>query len=520
MSDLELFFLVIVCLLIFWPILPHLLCGWAILYGLKLAFDELYPFVLSALSSLISDLWQGFQNLLLTLQGFVSEIFGFVLNILFFIGEVLAILILLAFICQILIYLLITRKENARLILQKPVSEAKAQRQRHSRPWNRWGKSDADDTTDRAIKVMLERYTTEQNSNSPRLDAPAAASSGHWCRVPTGLKQIDEKKAATPINHLLSNYSETDTSSTSCIEIAPTETVLDQTASNSKKQTCCDKESFSKTFSFEIAIEKSKQLNFTQQGNFCFLESKFPKLYEYAVKAEKKYYEGLHESQELDYCVLNIGKFTERLIRIILNTNDLESEFQENCRDSRDKPTLFNRINFLFNKGFPSQLVDILHKNRIGRNPATHDGKDKIITPVDCESYLRNIYVLSKWLVEKDNNFHEEVKENETANPHKFAEDIIPIIDLEELKVFPEDYLHKKVKITGMAVDWSWNQSLDLKRSFIQNEAGTYVVVLFEKKLARIAIGQKDEMQTFTCLIQEIDSIRVLAVSNSKGTFN
>jgi len=155
-------------------------------------------------------------------------------------------------------------------------------------------------------------------------------------------------------------------------------------------------------YDIEKALKESKLIDFRQHRNFDFLKKLDKRLFYYASEAERKFIDGLINSNEFDYCRINIGKFTERFVSIVIKSSNLNQECKEFCNGLGQDKSLFCRIKFLSKTDIPSQITTILHKNRIARNPSTHDNEGSHFSTTNCLTLLQNIFFLSSWLA---NNF-------------------------------------------------------------------------------------------------------------------
>jgi tetratricopeptide (TPR) repeat protein len=213
-------------------------------------------------------------------------------------------------------------------------------------------------------------------------------------------------------------------------------------------------------FCFEDAFKQAQSIDFCNGSNFEFLKVRFTGLYDYATEAAAKYCVGLNKPTELNYSLTNIGKFTERFTSIILEQTKLSSEFNLFCVNLNEQKNLFNRIQFLSEKGFPKILIDILHSNRKGRNPSAHDDMGSNTSSKQCLELLRNIYVLGLYLIEAayekvdlNSSGSSTVNENFAQTGQRFGEQSYKEVTTKRLELFPEEYYGKRISIRASLMD-------------------------------------------------------------------
>ena len=169
---------------------------------------------------------------------------------------------------------------------------------------------------------------------------------------------------------------------------------------------------------------KAMQLNLLEDNIFDFLRDYYPDLYRAAQDAVTAYKTIGYIEHYSRYCLNDIGLFLELFVTYLLNRNGLV----ESCKStySCDNINLYSKIRFLSNHGLPKKIVDLLDITRLIRNKihvllennshqyvpdSLNYSFQQDITEEDCREYLENVYVLSCWLVRKD-NFLENEKKN------------------------------------------------------------------------------------------------------------
>ncbi len=163
---------------------------------------------------------------------------------------------------------------------------------------------------------------------------------------------------------------------------------------------------------------KAMKLNFLEDNTFDFLRDYYPDLYRSAKDAATAYKTISYIEHYSRYCLNDIGLFLELFVTYLLNRNDLV----DSCKSTygSDNVNLFSKIRFLSDHGLPIKIVDLLDNTRLIRNkihvllennshqyvPGSFNYSfQQDITEEDCRECLENVYVLSCWLVRKDNLF-------------------------------------------------------------------------------------------------------------------
>lgn len=176
-------------------------------------------------------------------------------------------------------------------------------------------------------------------------------------------------------------------------------------------------------FYIDDLYSKAQVTNFYDDNCFNFLREYYPDLYRTAKDAVTAYKTIAYIHHYSRYCLNDIGLFLELFVTYLLNRNGLV----DICKSSygSDSINLYSRISCLANHGLPQKIVGLLNSTRLIRNkihvllekkshqyvPGSLDYNfQQDITEEDCRECLENIYILSCWLVRKDDLIETEKK--------------------------------------------------------------------------------------------------------------
>ena len=182
-------------------------------------------------------------------------------------------------------------------------------------------------------------------------------------------------------------------------------------------------ENTEENFYIDDLLAKAQIVNFLEDNTFDFLREYYPDLYRSAKDAASAYKTIGYIEHFSRYCLSDVGLFLELFVTYLLNRNGLV----DICKSvyGSDSVNLFSRIRCLANNGLPRKIAELLDNTRLIRNKIhillennTHQyvpgslnfSFQQDITEEDCRQCLENIYVLSCWLVRKDNSFESEKK--------------------------------------------------------------------------------------------------------------
>ncbi len=185
-----------------------------------------------------------------------------------------------------------------------------------------------------------------------------------------------------------------------------------------------DLENTEENFYIDDLLSKAQIVNFLDDSSFDFLREYYPDLYRSAKDAASAYKTIPYINHYSRYCLNDIGLFLELFVTYLLNKNGLVDV----CKSTYgvNSTNLYTRIRCLANNGLPQKITDLLDSTRQIRNKIhvllenkSHDyvpgslnySFQQDITEEDCRECLENVYVLSCWLVRKD-NFLENEKKN------------------------------------------------------------------------------------------------------------
>ena len=169
---------------------------------------------------------------------------------------------------------------------------------------------------------------------------------------------------------------------------------------------------------------KAQAVDFYDDDCFNFLREYYPDLYRTAKDALIAYKTIAYINHYSRYCLNDIGLFLELFVTYLLNRNGLV----DICKAAygSDSINLFSKIRCLSNHGLSKKIAELLDNTRLIRNKihvllennshqyvpgSLNYSFQQDITEEDCRECLENVYVLSCWLVRKD-NFLENEKKN------------------------------------------------------------------------------------------------------------
>lgn len=175
-------------------------------------------------------------------------------------------------------------------------------------------------------------------------------------------------------------------------------------------------ENTEENFYIEDLYAKAQIVDFFDDNCFNFLRDYYPDLYRTAKNAVTAYKTVVYIEHYSRYCLNDIGLFLELFVTYLLNRNGLVDICKADFNS--DSVNLYLRIRCLANHGLPQKVADLLDSTRIIRNkihvllennshqyiPGSFNYSfQQDITEEDCRKCLENIYVLSCWIVRKDN---------------------------------------------------------------------------------------------------------------------
>ena len=182
-------------------------------------------------------------------------------------------------------------------------------------------------------------------------------------------------------------------------------------------------ENTEENFYIDDLCAKAQIVDFFDDNSFNFLRDYYPDLYQSAKNASSAYKTIGYLEHYSRYCLNDVGLFLELFVTYLLNRNGLV----DSCKSAYggDTVNLFSRIRCLANHGLPQKIAELLDNTRLIRNKihvllesnmhqyvpgSLNFSFQQDITEEDCRKCLENIYVLSCWLVRKDNLLEEEKK--------------------------------------------------------------------------------------------------------------
>lgn len=183
-------------------------------------------------------------------------------------------------------------------------------------------------------------------------------------------------------------------------------------------------ENTEENFYIDDLYAKAQVKDYLVDNCFDFLRDYYPELYRSAKDAAIAYKTIPYINNYSRYCLNDVGLYLELFVTYLLNKNGLVDV----CKSAYgvNNSNLYARIRCLANNGLPQKITDLLDSTRQIRNKIhvllenkSHDyvpgslnfSFQQDITEEDCRECLENIYVLSCWLVRKD-NFVERVEKN------------------------------------------------------------------------------------------------------------